>query len=221
MSRELTKTSSLRLGPGLAGVYLTPDEFDRARARRGYRYELIRGALIVSPPPGNGELAPNDALGFLLQLYQLTHANGSVIDETIHEQTIHVGDDRRRMDRAIWIGLGRIPDLETDVPTIAVEFVSRSKRDIRRDYEIKRDEYLRIGVREYWIVDRYRRTLTVHRRDGDRLTTKVVAEGQSHETDLLPGFVLPLDTLLKRADRWPSPSRKSRRKPDMPPAEDA
>ncbi|WZP00926.1 Uma2 family endonuclease [Isosphaeraceae bacterium EP7] len=223
MSLELTrKTSRLRLAPGLAGVHLTPDEFDRATTGRGNRYELIGGVLVVSPHPGNGEVDPNEFLGFLLMSHKRNHPQGSAIDKALPEQTIPVGDDRRRMDRAIWVGLGRTPDPRVDVPAIAVEFVSRSRRDIRRDYEIKRDEYLAIGVREYWIIDRYRRTMTVHRRDGDRTLTKVVTEGQSHETDLLPGFVLPLAELLKLADDWAPPAKPlAAPEPETPPAEDA
>ena len=42
----------LVLGPGLAGIFLTPDEFDAIEdVDRNYRYELINGRLIVSPPP--------------------------------------------------------------------------------------------------------------------------------------------------------------------------
>ena len=37
------------------------------------------------------------------------------------------------------------------VPEIVIEVVSPSSR--KRDYEEKPEEYLRIGVKEYWIVD--------------------------------------------------------------------
>jgi hypothetical protein len=40
------------LGPGLAGISLTPEEFDAIEeADPLYRYELINGRLIVTPPP--------------------------------------------------------------------------------------------------------------------------------------------------------------------------
>ena len=48
---------------------------------------------------------------------------------------------------------GRQPDEETDIPTIAIEYVSQGKRDWLRDYEEKRREYLALGVAEYWVVD--------------------------------------------------------------------
>ena len=54
--------------------------------------------------------------------------------------------NRRRADRVIWTGLGRVPDPEKDIPSIVVEFVSKRRRDALRDYEAKRDEYLAAGV---------------------------------------------------------------------------
>ena len=65
----------------------------------------------------------------------------------------------------IWAGLGRAPNPRKDVPTIVVEFVSEGKRNRVRDYREKRAEYLAAGVREYWIIDRFRRTQTICRAD--------------------------------------------------------
>jgi Uma2 family endonuclease len=76
------------------------------------------------------------------------------------------------------------------------------KRDRLRDYEEKRDEYLKIKVAENWVIDRFQPTLTVFTRQGNRTRKRVVAEKESYTTDLLPGFVLPLAKLLALADRW-------------------
>ena len=104
-------------------------------------------------------------------------------------------------DRVIWTGLGRTPKYDADVPTIAIEFVSDSSRDRKRDYLEKREEYAEIGVREYWVIDRFQRTMTVF------LATEsehIVHEHQTYTTDLLPGFELPLQQLLEIADRCQS-----------------
>jgi Uma2 family endonuclease len=153
------------------------------------------------------ERDPNEELGYLLRIYRDTNPEGRALDFTVAEQTIHATPQRRRADRAIWAGLGRQPDEEADLPEIVVEFVSARKRDAQRDYQTKRDEYLAAGVREYWIIDRFRRTLTVHRQGPEGPVTLVVTEDQDYETPLLPGFVLPLARLLARADAW----RKRRR----------
>ena len=105
-------------------------------------------------------------------------------------------------DRVIYAGLGRSPRAG-EVPTIVVEFVSAGKRNLMRDYEQKRDEYLAMGVREYWIVDRFARCLTVHRLNGTDKEQLILTELRDvYTTRLLPGFEFPLAKILERTDLW-------------------
>jgi Uma2 family endonuclease len=71
-----------------------------------------------------------------------------------------------------------------------------------RDYEEKRDEYLAAGVKEYWIIDRFRRVMTVYRKGLTGPTYEIVTAAETYQTNLLPGFALPLSRLLAKADRW-------------------
>ena len=157
-----TKTRRLRLGPRSAGVLLTTEEFDRARFVEGWRYELINEVLVVSPIPSLNERDPNEELGHFLRTYQESHPQGSALDLTIGEQTIETKKNRRRADRVIWAGLGRLPD-PNETPTIIIELVSKGKINQERDYVAKRAEYREIGVKEYWIIDRFSKTMTVCR----------------------------------------------------------
>ena len=191
----------LQLGPDDNGLLLTPAEFDVAVFEDGWCYELIRGVLIVSPAPSRKERDANEELGMWLRVYAEQHPQGSVLDATVSEEMIQVGDQRRRADRAIWTGLGGLPG-SSDPPTIVAEFVSAGRRNRRRDYEEKRSEYLAIGVREYWVIDRFRRTLTVFAPTAAGHRTTTVSEDQVYTTPLLPGFKLPLTRLLQLADRW-------------------
>ena len=193
---------------------MTGDEFDTlTNVDEFYVYELVRGVLLVNPIPSSGERGPNDELGFLLRLYRHQHPEGSALDETLSEEHIHLGPlNRRRADRAIWIGLGRAPDPDRDVPTVVVEFVSRSKRDRTRDYETKRGEYLDHGVIEYWVVDRFDRRMTVYRRPPAEPAETVVPEDGTYRAPLLPGFELPLARLLGVADRLESARAKRPRR---------
>jgi Uma2 family endonuclease len=211
MSIAPAKVGRLRLGPRSAGLLLTPAEFDRARFREGWRYELINGVLIVSPTPSRRERTPNDYLGHLLWSYREQHTQGSSLDMTAPEEELEtrLGQDRRRMDRAIWAGLGRDPE-EGEVPTIAVEFVSSGKVNQERDYVIKRAEFREIGVRQYWVIDRFKRTLTCYDFGGETDQEQVFKEGQTFETPLLPGFVLDLKRLLSFADRWAKKKRRGK-----------
>jgi Uma2 family endonuclease len=191
-----------QFGPDSAGTLMTPREFDRANFVEGWRYELVNGVLIVSPPSLENERDPNEELGYLLRTYRDTHPQGWCLDATLFEQTVKTASNRRRADRVIWAGLGRQPQPK-DVPTIVVEFVSEGKRDRKRDYEEKRDEYLALGVQEYWVIDRFQRTLTVYSRRGKKTRKRVIGEKQIYATPLLPGFELPLARLLALANGWP------------------
>ena len=121
------------------------------------------------------------------------------MDDTLPGRYVATSWGRRRADRVVWCGLGRAPDTAVDVPAVVVEIVSPRPRDRRRDYDLKREEYREAGVQEYWIVDARDRTFTAAFADG---TERVVSAGGVYTTDRLPGFELPVDTLLAAAERW-------------------
>lgn len=189
------------IGPEANGTLMTPEEFDRADFDDFWRFELINGVLIVSPIPSEQEADPNDELGYWLRKYQEDHPEGASLDKTLPERYVHIGGNRRRPDRVIWAGLGRLPR-KNEPPTIVVEFVSAGKRDRERDYEVKRDEYLSIAIKEYWIIDRFERNMVVFSRKGGKLRKRLIRENQTYKTPLLPGFELPLAPLLALADEW-------------------
>jgi Uma2 family endonuclease len=198
----------LVLSPGLAGTLMTPEEFDAADVDGDAEvYELINGVLIVSPPPLEEERDPNDELGFLLRIYRRQHPLGKALDRTLAQQRIQTRRNRRIADRVIWAGLGRMPKRD-EVPTIAVEFVSKDRRDRTRDYDEKKREYREINVQEYWIIDRFRRHMIVvlNMPEGPRELT--IRENEVYRTPVLPGFELPLAQLLVVADDWAEPPPK-------------
>jgi len=191
------------LGPGANGIAMSVADFDAIEScDERYRYELIHGVLVVNPIPSEQESDPNEELGHLLRSYQADGPQGSNLDATLPERYVYIGQDRRRADRVIWAGLGRVPDPKVDTPSIVVEFVSQGRRNWLRDYEEKRIEYLNAGVREYWVIDRFRRTMTVFLSNDQEQHEQVLSEADTYQTDLLPGFVLPLKQLFAAADRW-------------------
>ena len=194
---------SLRVGPDSAGVSMTPEEFDAIDDfDELYHYELIHGVLVVTPFASEAETKPNEILGHLLLTYQETHPEGAALDETFYESYVRTQDSRRRADRLIWAGLGRAPDRHIDVPTIVVEFPAAGRVAWKRDYIEKRTEYLALGVREYWIIDRFKRVMTVYFDDAGKPGERRVSEGEVYTTELLLGFELPLARLLAAADKW-------------------
>jgi Uma2 family endonuclease len=187
---------------------MTLDEFDAADYRPGFRYELIHGVLVVTPPPLVEERDGNEELGRLLRNYQEWHPQGKALDLTLPEHNVRTKVNNRRCDRAIWAGLGRIPRTKgparrNDVPTIIVEFPSAGRRNQLRDYVEKRDEYRDLGIREYWIIDRFSHELVVYRWHGRRWLPQTFDAKAVYTTPILPGFELSLTKLFGIADRHP------------------
>ncbi len=115
--------------------------------------------------------------------------------------TIAALGSERHPDLAVY--LTPPPEEEDDdfwmrwVPEIVVEVVSASSR--KRDYEEKPEEYLRFGVKEYWIVDGDIRTLTVLRRSRARWIETKVSPPEIHRTRLLPGLAFSIEAVFKSA----------------------
>ena len=190
------------LGADSAGLLMTPEEFEEIGYEEvdpRYRYELINGVVVVSPPPSDGEANPNGELEFLLRQYKYEHRQGKCLAATMTEREVKTRVGIRRVDRAIWIGYGQRIRSKRDLPTIIVEFVGPGKRAFLRDYEEKRDEYLELGAKEYWVIDRFQKTMTVYFQPPAKLSKRVVAENETYKTPLLPGFKLPLKRLLDLA----------------------
>ena len=194
---------NLVLGPEHNGLRLSVQEFDAVTDYNElYTYELLHGVLVVNPIPSPQERGPNEELARLLREYRDNHPQGTSLDDTLSEEYVRTTQSRRRADRVIWTGLGRQPDPALDPPSIVVEFVSAGRQNWQRDYIEKRDEYLALGVSEYWVVDRFRRVLTVFSKRPSDVEEKVIREQETYRSALLPGFELPLGRLLAAADRW-------------------
>ena len=81
-----------------------------------------------------------------------------------------------------------------------VEVLSPESRG--RDTVDKLREYSECGVKEYWIIDRFERTMTVFRPAEKKPEQQIVGENDVYRTPLLPDFELPLSRLLRVADDW-------------------
>jgi Uma2 family endonuclease len=204
------KTHPAPFGPRDAGIPMDLDEFEDSEFEEGYRYELIHGVLVVTPPPLEEERDANEELGHWLRQYRDFHPEGKALNLTLSEHNIRTVGQNRRPDRVLWVGLGRRPRTRgrpvsaRDVPAIIVEFPAARPADQRRDYQEKAREYRAIGVHEYWIIDRFRRAMTVHTRKGGKWRKRIVGEGETYSTPKLPGFELPLRKLLRVMDAYRS-----------------
>ena len=135
----------------------------------GNRYEVLDGALLVTPLPAGVHLRVAVNMTSALQMYCREHRIGFVVAPS----AVPNGESELQPDIAAVLD----PTLPIDTPmadfpppSLVVEVLSPSTR--RRDLGIKRTAYLRWGIPEYWIVDTEQRQITVVRpdRDDERVT---------------------------------------------------
>lgn len=187
-------TVRTRLGPADQGRRMSLEEFREAEETPGHLYELARGVVEVVEIPGDdhGQIIHNAHEA--LSLYSREHPG--LIRRIGHGSDVRYVIPELESDRH--------PDLAVvfrDAPrdargrlraTLAVEVVSRGSRARNRDYVAKREEYLAVGVREYWIIDPALRQVTVLVRreapEGASWEERVCGGAEAIPSELLPGF---------------------------------
>jgi Uma2 family endonuclease len=176
------------------GMELSREEFAEADFEKPWRYERAKGRLVVMVPPGHDHHATVEPIRDYLGAYRL--ANPHIVQHVFQESWTAVEEDTDRLpDIAVYLtsSAGRIPER---VPELIFEIVSPSPADRRRDYVDKREEFERIGVLEYVIVDRFERKFTVLRLTDGKHVDSTLAPGDTYTTPLLPGLAVPLAKVI-------------------------
>lgn len=115
----------------------------------------------------------------------------------------------RKPDLSVYLPGGRVPPRRGPIrlpPDIMIEVVSPLPVDARRDRIAKLRDYARFGVRWYWLISPYSRTLEVLELDEDHRYVLVLAADEGSVT--VPGcegLVLDLDALWTEIARLASP----------------
>lgn len=139
---------------------LTFADLERVRATSDEQFELIEGALFVTPSPTPLHQMVSRRLNKLLDA-AIPDANIGLVfyaplDVYFDDQTVVQPDLLVLLrDRTELVGEKNIQG----PPTLAIEIVSASTG--QRDRGIKHDLYARYGVLEYWLVDPGRMTVTI------------------------------------------------------------
>lgn len=121
------------------------------------------------------------------------------------EVKLATGDEHGRKADVCVFFPGRPPPrrgLVTFPPDIAVEVLSPSPKDVRRDRVDKFNEYAEFGIRFYWIVDPDARTLEIFELSPDKRYTLALAATKGVLTRVpgCEGLVIDLDALWARLD---------------------
>lgn len=157
----------------------------------GNRYEVLDGALLVTPQAAFRHQRVAMRLSFALHAYCERHGIGVVVGPG----AVPHGESELQPD--IQVVPGPVaPDAdwtELPRPMLVVEVLSGSTRT--RDLGIKRDAYLRWGIPTYWVVDPKAKSVAV--------TTAGGGEPEVHQgllrwspSDAIPSFELDVAALF-------------------------
>lgn len=202
LPKEFSSSKPLsRLGRASNGLLMTPSEFLAIEeCDERFRYELVRGVVVVGPNSTDAEADLSDELGYRLLSYQENHSHGAALDGTMYERHIRTEMSVRRIGRAIYTGLNRRPNSRRDTPSIIVDFVPHSRQALLRDYIVRRDEFFEVGVKEYWVLSYSQCTMTVFFPPPAEPAYRQITNYDTYTTPLLPGFELPFGTLMRLVD---------------------
>ena len=199
-------STMLRLGPHDHGREMTYDEFLGGDYEEGFKYELIRGELYVSPQPNPPHDWILEYLHGMLWAYRLQHRH--IIKRLSTHSRVFVPGIRKTTcpepDLALYNDFAASPQQkrwEKFSPFIVIEVVSD---DPDKDYVRNVELYRQVPtILEYWLFDKVDDvdgpTLRVHRRDsGDQdWTAEDYAATEVYTTPLLPQFELPVRPVLE------------------------
>ena len=174
--------------------YVTADELLHM-SEDGYRYELVRGELRKSMPPGyvHDEYAGN--INFSMRSHVVVNGLGRVyfeagfllgLDHVRAPDTAFVSHERREE-------IGRRAGYFPGPPDLAVEVISPSNR--RDELEEKIADYLEAGTKAVIVVHPQSRSVSIHRPDADVVT---LAETDTLEApDVIPGWSMPVSRIFE------------------------
>jgi Uma2 family endonuclease len=158
--------------------------------------ELSEGCLEVLPMPTIFHQLIVSFLHHVLQTFVAAHASGKVLFAPLPVR--------------LWPGQFREPDILYILPErirtrhgqpegadLVMEVVSEGFENRKRDLEIKREEYAKAGIAEYWIVDPQEQRITVLTLVGATYREHgVFGLGSQATSVLLPGFTVAVEAVF-------------------------
>ena len=163
----------------------------------GFRYELVKGALVQTAPAGSEHGALAMRIGWRLAQHVETHKLGEAFAADTGFHIASNPDTVRAPDLAFVrqervAAAGDVRGFWPGAPDLAVEVISPS--DTYTEVEDKVLDWLRAGTLMVVVVNPRQRTVTVYRSMTDIaiLTQNDVLDGK----DVVPGWILPVEVLF-------------------------
>ena len=187
------------IGPQDHGRRMTLADYEFIKTKEGHRYELNRGVVEVSKVPDPLHGCSIDQFYTVVALYRHKHPEVWMCCCAPSHCKILIWDfeSERHPDVSIYL----TPPPSNDAftwriwyPAIVVDVVSPYSD--RRDQPEKREEFLAVGIKEYWILNLYTQEISVLINDGNHWRERILKSGDNYETRLLPGFQLKVADLL-------------------------
>jgi Uma2 family endonuclease len=197
-THEPTTDPQLKLGQLEDGRPTTVEEFAEAEFEEPWTYERVDGRLVVMSPEGTGHVSQSEPWRDRLGAYRLSRPETA--PAVVSQAWIRIDDENTRIaDIGVYLD-SSLEDLDipNQIPDLVFEFVSPSKQDRKRDYVEKRADYQKIGVREYVIVDRFDKKVTVLTLGAAGYLEQVLTSADIYRSPLLPGFEVRLAEVLPR-----------------------
>ena len=194
--REASVQAPLVLGPEDAGRVVSAEAFTSAEFVAPWKYERVAGRMVVMAPDGKDHDDCSEPVRDHLGAYRL--ARPDLVERVVSEAWIRVDSGTDRVgDIGVYLvrddAVGERPDR---VPELMFEVVSPGRESRDRDSVEKRDEYHRLGVREYVIIDRFAGAVTVLTQAPGGYLGRVLGRGEVYTSPLLPGLAIPLVEVL-------------------------
>lgn len=151
------------------------------------RYELVDGELVELPPEsGVNVLIANYLFLKLVEAgvpFRLVYPHVCEVQVPV----LQLGDAQNRFPDLIVLREEHLPlvqkrltiKLDMPPPVMIVEVVSPGQTNRDRDYNRKRNQYARIGILEYWIIDPIAQSVLVLILENDRYVEAGQFQGDS------------------------------------------
>lgn len=167
--------------------------------------ELNDGCLEVLPVPSYFHELIVEFLHDLLRAFVNQRALGRVMRAPL---PIRLWPGQMREPDILFLRPERLEQLrqrgnkaQPDGADLVVEVVSPGEESRDRDLDVKRTEYAKAGIAEYWIVDPETRSVTVLSLDGETYTAcGTFAEHETAVSKLFPEFSVPVRDIFQAAE---------------------